>query len=162
MRKRQQGFSFIELLLYMGLLVGFLVVLTDLFVTSLDVQIESEATSVLQEDGRYLLARLSYDLGRSSVIVQPAVLGQITPVLQLTIDGTSYTYGSSGTNLILIGPLGTQQLNSYGSTVSGFSAQRIGDSEGKPTVRILLTVTSVARRTRGPETKTFQTTLGIR
>lgn len=161
MKNRQKGFSFIELILYMGLLVGFLVVLTDIFVSSLDVQTESEATSVIQEDGRYLLARLSYDVGRSQVIVQPAVLGQISPVLQLTIDGVTYTYGPSGTNLVLIGPLGTQPLNGYGSMVSAFSAQRLGDADGKPTVRILFTVTSTTSRPKGHETKSFQTTLGI-
>ncbi|MBI4062364.1 hypothetical protein HY410_00425 [Candidatus Gottesmanbacteria bacterium] len=160
--KNNRGFTLIELVLYMGLFIGFLVIMADVFLATLDVQAESEASSAVQQDGRYILARLMYDAGRSQELVQPANLGQEAPVVQFLIDGVSFTYGPTGTNLVLIGPDGTNILNSSESKVTDFSAQRLGDTNGKPTLRMNFTVTSTVKRNKGPETQTFQTTIGLR
>lgn len=160
--KRQKGFTLIELLLYMSLFVGFLVVLTEIFLATLDVQLESEATSAVAQDGRFILARMQYDLLRAELIEQPASLGQVASVLLITRDGSSYTYTQSDTNILLVGPLGTHRLNGFDSLVTGFTAQRLGDSDGKPTVRISYTVTSQTVRPKGPETRVFETTIGLR
>lgn len=162
MKRKSSGFTLIELVLYMGLFVGFLLIMADVFLATLDVQAESEASSAVQQDGRYILARLMYDAGRAQELVQPANLGQEAPVVQLLIDGVSLTYGPTGENLVLIGPDGTNILNSSESKVTGFTVQRLGDTGGKPTLRLHYTVTSTVKRNKGPETQTFQTTIGLR
>lgn len=162
MKRKTHGFTLIELVLYMGLFVGFLIIMADVFLATLDVQAESEASSAVQQDGRYILARLMYDGGRSQELVAPTSLGQEAPVVQLLIDGASFTYGPSGTNLVLIGPDGTNILNSSESKVTGFNVQRLGDTNGKPTLRVHYTLTSTVKRNKGPETQTFQTTIGLR
>lgn len=162
MKRKSSGFTLIELVLYMGLFVGFLLIMADVFLATLDVQAESEASSAVQQDGRYILARLIYDAGRAQELVQPANLGQEAPVVQLLIDGSVFTYGPTGENLVLIGPDGTNILNSSESKVTGFTVQRLGDTSGKPTLRLHYTVTSTVKRNKGPETQTFQTTIGLR
>jgi prepilin-type N-terminal cleavage/methylation domain-containing protein len=158
----QAGFTLVELLVAMGLMAGFLVVLTDVVSTTLDVQTESEATSSVSEDGRFLLARLDYDIQRATSITTPAALGSSNSSLVLVIGGVTYTYALSGGNLQLTNNTGTTNLNSNDSTISGLNFQKLGNSGGKETIRASYTVTSVAQTDQGQDVRTFTTTFGRR
>lgn len=158
----QNGFTLVELLISMALMGMFLVVLTDVVSTTLNVQSESEATSAVSEDGRFLLARLDYDMQRATAITTPAALGSSGPSLVLTISGVANTYALSSGTLQLTNGSGTSNLNSNETTVSGLSFQRLGNSGGKETVRVTFTVTSVTKTDQGQDTRTFTTTLGRR
>jgi len=162
----KRGFTLIEIIIYMALLSIFLLTLTDIFVSILDVQLESDATSAVEQDGRFILARMSYDIPRASDINIPPQIGQTRSNLIMTIAGvTTYEYKENGGNLQLINDFGTNNLNSSESTISNLSFQRIANSAvpgTKDTIKIQFTITSKTVRTSGPETRIFQTTVGRR
>ncbi|HSE61385.1 MAG TPA: type II secretion system protein [Candidatus Saccharimonadales bacterium] len=159
----QKGFTLAELLIVMGLMSMFMLVLTDVFTAAVTVRSESEATSAVANDGRFLLSRLSYDIECASSITTPASLGASGASLAMVIDGVTHTYALSGGNLQLTNNLGTNNLNGSETTISGLTFQRLGNAGGKDTIRLSLTVTSDAIREGGsPEAETFTTTVGRR
>jgi len=162
-RNSAKGFTLIELLIYIGLLSIFLVVLSQIFGSVLDAQLESQSTSAVHRDGRFILSKLTYDVHRANSIVLPASLGASSTSLQLDISGIN-TYSLNNGNLELTNSLGTNNLNSADTTVSNLNFTRIGNSvaNAKNTVRITYTITSKIVRPKGLETKDFQTTIGIR
>lgn len=159
---KQAGFTLIELLITMGLMSILLLVITDIFVAGLEIRAESRSTSGLVQDGRFLMARLSYDINRASAITTPATLGSTSTALAMTIEGTTYTYAITGNTLQLTSPQGTTPANSTATTVSGLSVQRLGNAGGKETVRLSFTLTSTDQQKNGPQSQTFTTTLGRR
>ncbi len=160
---RPQGFTIVELLIYSGILSIFLIVLTTMFTSVLDVQLESEATSSVATDSRYLFSRFAYDIGRAQTVSVPASLGEQSATLTLVIDGATYVYGLLGENIVLTTQAGTDQLNSFGTRISGLSFRRYGNADGKHSIRIAFTVTSRTLRSGArPEQRSFQTTIGMR
>jgi type II secretory pathway pseudopilin PulG len=160
----QKGTTMVELLLYMGILSILLVTLTSIFVSALDVQSESQATSSVEQDGNYILARLSYDIHRAQSINIPATNGATNNSFQIVIGGMNYTYSVDGNNnLILTDNLESNNLNNYNSSISNFSVQRLGNAGGvEDTLKINFTVTSRVRKISGFETRDFQTNLSLR
>lgn len=137
-------------------------VLTTVFGQILDVQLESKATSSVDQNGRYLLARLTHDLQSASAIVTPATPGQQSDTLQITVNSIDYIYSldSSG-NVLLTQNSISNQLNSQSVTISALSFTRIGNGDSNDTVRVGFTVTTKTRQAKGLEQKSFQTTLGL-
>lgn len=166
LRNRHSGFTLVELLLYMGILSVLLSVLVSIFVIALDAQLESEATSSVQRDGTYILAKLSYDIHRASSISIPSSLGADNNNFKIVVGGVDYAYSLDGSeNLTLANDLGTNNLNSYDTTVSGLTIKRLGNSGGvEDTLKINFTLTSRTKRTgtAGYETKNFETVLALR
>jgi len=162
--QNKKGFTIVELLLYMTMLTGFLMVLTRIFTASFDVQFDSESQASIQQDGRYILSRIAYDIKRAQSISTPAAVGNSGNTLALTINGISYIYTLTGNNLTLTTNSQTDQLNSYSTQVSGLTFKRIGNGGvGKDTVQIQFTLTSIIRRSGGQhDAKSFQTTVGLR
>lgn len=156
------GFTLVELLLYMGLLAVFLVVLTDIFVSALNVQTSSESASAVLSDGQYILARLAYDAGQSQDIATPSASGQNLGTLSFVENGALYTYSVTNGNLNLTSGGVTNSLNSSESSISSFSATRIASSGVKPTVQVNFTLRGISVPVQGPSTETFRTTLGVR
>ena len=159
---KNKGFSLIELLLYMGLFSIFLITLTQIFSSALELKLESESTSTVQQDSRYILERLSYDINRADSITTPAAIGTQEQLLSLVISGQTYSYTLSGNTFTLTNPSGTFQLNGFNTRVTNLSFLRVGNSGGKNSVRITYTINSLTNQKKGVETKTIQTTLGIR
>lgn len=156
------GLTLIEMLLYAGLFSILIVVLSETLVAMLEVRIESQANAAVNQDSRYLLSRLSYDIQRSTATTVPNALGGSGGVLTLTIGGVSNTYQLNGTNLTLTNSNGTNVLNSPESKISNLTFRRLGNTGGEESVQIIYTITSTAQRDSGPETRTFQTTMGRR
>jgi len=163
--RSQKGLSIVELLLYMGILSILLSVLTSIFVSALDVQSESNAVSSVEQDGNYILARLSYDVRRAESISIPAS-GGLPPTdnFGIAIEGESYAYTVDiNGNLLLTNNLGTNTLNNYGSSVSSFAVERFGNPGGvEDTLKISFTITGRTIRVSGVEAKDFETTLALR
>lgn len=149
--KAKSGFTIVELLVYMGLSTIFLGVLTDIFIAILDSKIESEATSAVEQDSRFILTRLSYDAERASTM-------SASSNLIMTIGGSTYTYSISGNNLTLNG----DNLNSSETKISNLTFQQLGNPGGKPSVQVKFTATSVSQRSKGPEVRNYQTTIAAR
>lgn len=160
--KTYSGFTLVELLLYMGLLAMFLVVLSQLFISIMDIALSSSATSNLAQDSRFLLARFSYDITRAQAITIPAGMGQTSSSLRLLIGGVQYDYSLNGTNLQLVTGANTDNLNGSDTQISNLSFTKIGNPPGKPTVKITFTIASHAQVSKGLEIQTFTTTIGTR
>lgn len=152
----------VELLIYMGLMSIMLAVVSQLFASIFDVKVESEATAVAEEDGRYILSRLIYDIGRASAVTTPASYGGSGSSLVLTIGGVANTYAISSGALNLTNGSGTNRLNGSQTTVSVLSFQKLGNSSANETVKVAFTVTSVAKEHGINEVRTYQTTIGRR
>jgi hypothetical protein len=159
----QKGLTLVELVVSMGLMSLFMLVLTDIVVAVGNVQTESEAVSAVAQDGRYILARLTYDIQRAESVATPPFLGATSTQMVVVIGGgVAHTYALSGGNLRLTASSLTDNLNSSETTISNFSIQRHGNSGGKETLTFTFTVTSKATPDSGVESAVFTTTVGRR
>jgi Tfp pilus assembly protein PilW len=156
----QRGFTIIEFLIYCGLLLIFLYIMTGIFTQILDMQLVSQSTSPLTQDSRYIFSRLAYDISRAGSIVTPSTIGGEASTLGLTIAGFPYTYALEGTTLTTMDPTGSRALNSYATQVSNVSFRRYGNTGGKPSIRVILTLTGVASASSGIRTQEFSATIG--
>lgn len=162
----KKGFSLIELLIYMGIFSILLISLLQFFGSILSVKFESEATSSVTEDGRYILARLSYDMRKATTVVTPT-LGAQGPILHISGNSTDYTYEISGDNLQITNntTLTIDPLNSANTSVSSINFKQLGNTSpgSKKTIQIIVVVKSKTIRQGGNiQTETFQTTIGTR
>ncbi len=158
----KRSYTLIELLMFMGLFSILLVVFTQVLTSILDVRTESESISSVEQDGNFLLNRFTYDIPRATSINQPAAVGLTSDTLNIIIDGIAYIYSLNGGNLELNVNSGVNQLNSVNTSISNLSFIRIGNDDGKDTLRISYTVTSRIERISGLESKSYQTTVGLR
>lgn len=160
-KKYKKGFTLVELLIFMGLLSIILFVLTDMLASSLEAGSQVYTFSHVQQDGRYILAKLIYDINQASAINTPA-RGSQSNVLQIVINGNTQTYLINSANLRLTNNGGDYLLNSYDTEISNLNFNHIGNVGGKGTIQISFTVTSKTITNVGKEIKSFQTTVGLR
>ena len=150
------SFTLVELMVYMGILSVFLVILSNIFLTVLDVQFQTDITSSLEQDGRFILSRAIYDVHRATAVTTPASAGQTSQSLVLTIGGQTYTYASSSGNLNLTTSSGTQPLNSFATKLSNITVTNLGNASAKATITLNFTLTD------GTVSKSYQTTISLR
>lgn len=150
---KNKGFTLVELLIYIGLLTILMTILTRIFTGIIDVQLGSEATGAVEEDGRYIYSRFSYDVNSAVSVVTPAGQGEQSDALTLLIDGVATTYRINNNNLMS----GADQLNSVGTQISNLLFRRLGNS-----IQITFTITSTTQNVSGPDTKDIETTIALR
>jgi type II secretory pathway pseudopilin PulG len=155
----RQGFTIVELLIYMGLLTILMTILTRLFTATVDVQLSSEATGVVEEDSRYIYSRLAYDLTRADSIVTPAIPGESSNSLTILIGPVVTTYSVNDTNFMLTNDRGSSALNSYGTGVSHVTFTQLGQDAGKKSIQVKYTLTSTIQSSSGRDTRTMETTI---
>jgi prepilin-type N-terminal cleavage/methylation domain-containing protein len=163
--KKRKGFTLIELLLYMGIFSILLTVSLQMFGSVFELQLESQATSSVDVDGKFILNKFGYDITRAESITIPASVGESSQSMTIIINGQSFIYDLSGGNLNLTNSaLGTtDQLNSNESIVSDLSFLRLeGSSGGKDLIQISFTLTSETTQRLGKEVREFKTTGGLR
>lgn len=158
----QKGFTVVEMLIYMGLLSLLLVMMVDLFASSLDVQLESQATSGVDQDAKFIVKRMSSDIQRATSIIEPALGSTPSGTLKLVIDGINYTYATASGGLTITSTSGTYALNSYETTADPTTFMRFGNLGGKNAIKIMLTIKSKTKRSSGQETRNIETTVGLR
>jgi len=156
------GFTIIELTIYIVLMSVLVLVISRIFLASLDVQLESESVSAVEQDGKYILARLSYDISHASSITDPSELGTSSPSLTIQVGGENRTYSLTESILQLTDSIGPARLHSPETEVGDISFTRIGNPSGKDTVRIDFTLTSSADDPTTEKSRIFQTTIGTR
>jgi type II secretory pathway pseudopilin PulG len=158
----QKGFTLTELVFYMGLLLILIGLLSQLFSSILDVQLESQSSSSVDLDGRYILSKLALDMRSmqtNDTIITPASPGLSGPTLTFKVNSINYTYATNSGNLTLTNNNASNNLNSTDTTISNLRFTRIGNGTSTDTIRINFTLTSKISRTSGPEKRTFQTTI---
>ncbi len=157
------GFSLIEILIYAALLGIFLYSLTNLFVASVDVRLETEANSGVEQDGRYLLNRFRYDITGADSINTPSTLGGTGSTLQLRKGATTYTYSLDvNSNLIVSNGTTQEQLNSTRSKVTAINFTRRGNLGGKNSISISISLESQVVENQGAQTRDYDITYAIR
>jgi len=160
--KKNSGFTLVELLIYIGLLTIFMSIVTRIFTGIIDVQLSSEATGSVEEDGRFIYSRMAYDVSRATSVITPSDLGSQTNSLIILIGGVTNTYRVSGDNLVLDNNFGTNQLNGMGTHISNLSFQRLGNVNGQYSIQMKFTITSTTQQINGPDTKNIETTIAIK
>lgn len=162
----QSGFTMIEFVVYIGIFMILIGILTSVFTSILDTQIQTETTSGIDENQHYLLARLTYDTIRSQIIIIPSSPGLRTSNLQLMINNINYSYGIDNNGNFQIkdmtNNLGPYNLNGYDASVSGMQFSRIGNVGGKNTIQVAFTITSRTLQRGAKQSKSFTTTIGTR
>jgi len=157
-----KGFTLVELLLYMGLFSLLTVVLTDILVTTVNIQLTSSSSNNIVQDGRYIYSRFIYDINQAQSVILPQNLGDGSNSLEFTKNGNSYSYTLEMGNIILTDHTGSYQLNGYDTSISDLSFRRIGNINGKHTFRINFTISGKTTVNGNTEIRHFQTTAGLR
>lgn len=161
-RNSEKGFTLIELTIYLGVLTILLLVLSSFFNSAMDTMLSSQATSPTEQDSKFILNRLFYDITNADSLTTPVNPGNSGQTMQLIRNGITYTYTLTGNNLTLTDNVGTDVLNSPSTTISSLNFKRIGYTGENPTVQITLTIKSVATSKSGQDSQTFQTTVSLR
>ncbi|MFA9288340.1 MAG: PilW family protein [Weeksellaceae bacterium] len=164
MKKYQSknGFTLIELVIFMGLFSILLLALTSMFTALTSAQIETQAYSAVQSDSQYLVNRLHYDISRADSITTPASAGTTATSLVLVIGGQTQTYSVSNGVLSLTTPTGTVRTHSPRTTISNLLFRRIGNTSGRHSLQITATITTTISQPGPAETTDILTTVGIR
>ncbi|MEI6533161.1 MAG: prepilin-type N-terminal cleavage/methylation domain-containing protein [Candidatus Roizmanbacteria bacterium] len=173
--KKNVGFTIIELLIYMSIMSVFLVVIAEMFISISNLSLESSAISSVQQDGRYLIARLSYDIKRAQKSTSPTVsvaiptpgnAGQTSDSLQLTIDNAVQQYSLNGSGNLIIKNMTTQeenQLNGSNTELTNLQFLRLGNPSGKNSITINFTLSGRTIVTgKGREERSFSTIVSTR
>ena len=160
--KTQNGFTLVELTLFMGLFSILLVVLMQIFTAIMEKQAEVESYSAVESDRLFFISRLNYDIQRATAITVPASPGSQGTTLTLTIAGQAHTYTLNNGNLTLTTPSGTNNLNNYGTRITALNFRRLGVTNGKNNIKITMTIQSRIIRPQGNESKSIDTTIGTR
>jgi type II secretory pathway pseudopilin PulG len=160
--KNKEGFTIIELLLYMGILSILLLVFIDLFISMGRLRTETEAISNVQQDSNYLFDKFIYDIHQASLVSVPALPLAQTKTLNLVINGTNYTYSSQSGNLILSDGTNNYQMNGYDTTLTNLLFTRFGSGDINDVIKINLSITSRVKNQKGYETQSFETMVGLR
>ena len=162
-KKLKKGFTLVELIIYFSILSVFILILTDILVSVIDAQLSTQSTSAVAQDGRYIYARITYDINRAQSVSVPANLGDTSNSLVLNISGTTYTYTLNGESLQITDPTGTYSLTGSDTKLSNLQFKRIGNVNGKHTFQFTFTVTGTIPLPGGRiDSEAFQTTAGLR
>lgn len=142
--KLNRGVTIVELLVYIGLLSVFMIILVDVFTAILAARLQSQSTSTLNQDARYILSRITYDVENSAIFAVP------NPTT-LTVGTDTFTL--SGNDITL----NSVKLNSLDTKIGSLNFTKIGG-----TVQVTYTIESLVTLQSGTQTQTIQTTLGSR
>lgn len=162
----QKGASLIELILYFALLGIILTVVVDIIIRTSEFSLASSAKASLQQDGAFLINRLSFDIHRAETLDNLLNPGDSsTSTLVLTSSSNTYTYTHTGTDLELQETGATTRttlVNSTRVTVNSISFEHVGNTNGKPTVKITFEIESATKVKGGSVKQTFETVVGLR
>jgi hypothetical protein len=160
--KNKNGFTLVELLVFIGLFSILLLVLTQMFVNIMEAQLNSQATSGISQDSRYILNRIMYDIHRADSLNSPSALGASANSLSLRINGNNYIYNQVDDNLILTANSTDYQLNSFDTIISNLQFQRLGTASNPALIKVMYTIKSDIQKPSGPELKNIETVIGLR
>lgn len=168
MKKFQnKGFTLIELLLYMLIFPFLLLVISNIFGSIVDAQLESKSYSSVDLDGRFVLTKLAYDFQSAdsadylnNQIILPATQSSDT-TLKIKVKSVTYTYSASTSGRIQLNNPALYDITSSDSSVSALLFQRIGAGDNRDTVRVSFRLTSKINRKSGADFRDFQSTFSM-
>lgn len=159
--KSQKGFSLIETIVYFTLLSIILLLLTDLFLRLSESFLESRSKGQIEIEGERAIRRMVYDIRRTDSIVNPLNPGDVSPTLELDINGITHTY-SLNNSTIQLDDGGVNSLTSNTVSVQQLTFTNISTASVKPTIKINLSLESTTTTKTGVESKDFETVVSLR
>ena len=156
------GVTLIELLIVMAILPMLLVMVSSMFGSFMDGQERAVAQAAINQEQQYLLEKLAYDVGQSSAIVLPATDGESGATLRLQTAAGTVEYVLSGVTLMRILSESSAPVTSTRVLVDTFAVQRLGNVEGKDSVRLHFSLSSTASAQLGLTTRETSTTYTLR
>lgn len=161
--KNKNSFTIIEFLIYIGILSIILLVFLDLLVSLTRMRTENESTSNVQQDSSYLINKFIYDIHQAKIISNPLHPPGQSNVLNVTINGTGYSYATdSAKNLIMSDGVTNYQLNGYDTQITSILFTRLGQDDIHDVIKIKFTVTSRVKNPAGYESQLYETVIGLR
>lgn len=159
--QKLKSFTLIELIIYIGIFSIMMLVLLDIFISSLKTKNITESTAYVNQDARFIFAKLSNDINNANSIDLPA-LGEVTSTLTLILYGNQETFRINNGNLELIDDSGTHVLNSINTIITNLAFHRLGNQGGKNSIKINITIESKALVNNRRQIINMQTTAALR
>ena len=164
-----KGFTLIDLAIYSGLLGILLVILSEIFISIVQLQLSTSSQGAVEQNGAFILSRITYDVRRASHITAP-LLGETVATFSAVISDSGsdvpYVYETQNENLVLSIGSSVTQINSSDSRISDFSVKKIGNSGqsalAKDTVQISFTVHSRGVVPASLKERQYQTVVSLR
>lgn len=156
------GFTLVELIVYMGLFMGFLALLSGVLVSTLQSQQQSIETARIEQDSHYLFSRLNYDINRAEELLVPFENGDIQPSLTLSTGEEEISYLLENERLKIVTNTSADVLTSPGIAVKQFQVRRLGNEEGFPSIKIRIDLESKYGDREFPESRQLNYTFGLR
>lgn len=95
----QKGFTLLELILYVGILVIVMVVVINIFTSLSKGNGNVEARTEVDSNLRYALEKINQDVRVATSVTTPATAGSTSATLVMTVGGATITYDVSGGQL---------------------------------------------------------------
>lgn len=146
----------------MGLLTIFLFLLSGLFVSTLQTQRDSIDAARVEQDSHYIFTRLHYDINKADQLVVPHNNGDTQNNLTLAQGLDTYNYFLHDGKLKVSDGVNTINLTSPGVVVTKLSFQRLGNSDGTPSIKVETEIQAIDSSSSRPYTKELRFVLGLR
>lgn len=139
----QKGFTLIETIIYMGILVVILLIVTNLLIASSSFSQEETARLEIQKNGRFAIERIIRDLQASQAVNIPDTS---VPTNHLVISNpTQITYNISNNRLVRVDSTSTENVTDNQVKIDSLSFSRIENSGGRATIKMDLTVNYIGQ-----------------
>ncbi len=138
-----RGFSLLELLIYMAILAGFLVVLANLFFMITASSGKEEARAEVQQNLRFAIQQITTDIRSATAITEP-VISSGGNALNITVGGIATIYSISGNGILqktrgaVTEDITTDRVAISSPSAAPFVFTRVDNASAKPTVQIIL------------------------
>lgn len=144
-------------------------ILSEIFISIVQLQLSSSSQGSVEQNGAFILSRITYDIRRSSSITAPslgATVATFSAVVSDSGNDVPYAYEIQNENLILTVGSSVTQVNSRDTRISDFSVKKIGNSgqaaSAKDTVQISFTVHSRGVVSASLKERMYQTVVSLR
>ena len=156
----QKGLTLVEIIIYFTLLSIILVIITDLLIKVTESSLESTSKSAVETEGEIIIKRISYDIHRAESIAIPVNPGNVSPNLELVINGTNIKYSLIGSSITIDdGTADPITSNLVKATLLSF--EKVG-SVASPTIKISFTLQATKNTKQGAQVKNFETVVALR
>lgn len=159
---KSKGTTIVELLIYLGLSTVLLLLLSQFFVSILDESMETQSYSAVQNDGRYIMARLKYEINNADTVTLPVNIGDSSDSLEISVGGVTTSYYANDGKFYYYNGTSEVLMSSLDSVISNVSFTKRGNVSGKNVIEMVYTVSSGIEGTAQYESQEYKGAGGLR
>lgn len=159
---RQHGFTLVELMVYFMLFGMLILVVLNMFISSLELKVRDSSSTVLDQESEFLLAHLGYELRNANSVTAPAPSGTSGSALTLVTDQGTVVYELSSGRLIRTLNATPMYLTSDKVQVQSVSFTNQSNSESTVMAFTISMVPNTDSSTPGFETRQISNTVALR